>query len=509
MRSRLPISLMLSCILVAPAFTQNAPPALTIYNQNFAVVRQPLRLDLKAGTNRERYSGITAQLEPDSVVLRDPTGNRTLQILEQNYQADPVSMQSLLEKFEGQTIKFEIRHGDKIDEVSGKIVRAGDGYSALRLGTPQQPCYNPPYGPGCVQMEQPLIEVNGNLQFTLPGTPLFPALPPDTNLLPTLDWMLSTDRAGALDAELSYVTGGMTWEADYNVIAPEKGDTLDLVGWITMDNRTGKTFENAHIALMAGDVNKVQPGSPYGRSMQAVSAGMGGGVGGVPPVVEKTFDEYHLYTLQRSTTLRDRETKQVEFVRAAGVVARRLYVYDGGRIDPARLQQYGGNWEYLRQQRDLGTESSPKVWIMQEFKNSTQNHLGIPLRKGRMRFYRRDEGGALQFVGENTIDHTPRDETLRVYTGNAFDMTGSRRRTNFRIDQQQGNADESFEIKVRNHKTEAVDVTIVEHLYRSAGWDITSSSTKYEKKDSRTVEFHVQIPADGEQIVIYSVHYAW
>ncbi len=508
MRSRFLVAV-LCCSFAFAQQPAGTPQALTIYNQNFAVVRQPLRLELKAGANNVRYTGVTAQLEPDSVVLRDPAGKRALQILEQNYQGDPVSMQSLLEKYQGQTIKFEVRHGDKIDEVTGRIVRAGGVGAARQPGYPQQSCYNPPYGPGC-QTEQPLIEVNGNLQFSLPGTPLFPALPPDTNLLPTLDWTVTTDRAGPLEAELSYITTGMTWEADYNVIAPPVGDVLDLVGWVTMDNRTGKTFENARIALMAGDVNKVQPGAMYDRDRLQVSqmAAVGGSIGR-PPVTEKTFDEYHLYTLERAATLRDRETKQVEFVRAAGVPAKRLYVYDGGRIDPVRLQQYGGNWEYVRQQRDLGTESSPKIWIMQEFKNTAANHLGMALPKGRMRFYRRDEGGALQFVGENTIDHTPRDETIRVYTGNAFDLTGTRRRTNFRIDQQQGTADESFEIKVRNHKKEPVDVTIVEHLYRSAGWDIPSSSTKFEKKDSHTAEFPVTIPADGEQTVIYSVHYSW
>ena len=508
MRCRLLLAVLFLCPLAFAQSEPSQPIAVTIYNQNFAVVRQPVRLELKAGENNVRFTGITAEVEPDSVVLRDPSGKRAVQILEQNYQGDPVSMQSLLEKYEGQTIKFEVRHGDKIDEVPGRIVRAGGSHAAPR-GTPQQPCYNPPYGPGCVQTDQPLVEVSGSLTFTLPGTPLFPSLPPGTNLLPTLDWTLATDRGGPLDAELSYVTGGMTWEADYNVVAPPAGDTLDMVGWVTMDNRTGKTFDHAHIALMAGDVNKVQPSGMYDRLQSfAMNAAVGGGVGG-PPVVEKAFDEYHLYTLQRPTTLRDRETKQVEFVRAAGIAARRVYVYDGGRIDPVRLQQYGNNWDYLRQQRDLGTDSSPKVWIMQEFKNSTPNHLGIPLPKGRMRFYRRDDGGALQFIGENTIDHTPKDETIRVYTGNAFDLTGSRRRTNFRIDQSQGNADESFEVKVRNHKTEPVEVTVVEHFYRSAGWEITSSSAKYEKKDSHTAEFHVQIPANGEQTVIYSVHYSW
>jgi len=502
-------SLLLLLLLALPCFAQNAlPPALTIYNQDFAVVRQQLRLDLKAGVNKVRFDGTTAQLEPDSVVLRDPTGKRVLQILEQNYQADPVSQQTLLELFAGKTIDFEVTHGDKTDVVQGRIVRPGSGMPHYTRVPQPQPCYQPTL-PGCAP-EEPLIEVAGKLQFGSPGRPLFPALPQDTNLKPTLDWILQADRGGPIDAELSYVTGGMTWEADYNVIAPTKGDTLDLVGWVTMENRTGKTFDNARIKLMAGDVSKIQPGFTTARGMNGFAGAIGGVISSGPPVTEKAFDEYHLYTLERPATLRDRETKQVEFVRAAGFHAKRIYVYDGGRVDPSRFQQ--GNWEYLRLQRDFGTsgpEQTTKIMVMQEFKNSEPNHLGMPLPKGRLRFYRRDDDGALQFIGENTIDHTPRDETIRVYTGNAFDLAGSRRRTSFRSDQAQGWVDESFEIKVRNHKKEPVDVTITEHFYRGSGWDVTSSSTKYEKKDSHTVEFPVTIQPDGEQTVIYSVHYTW
>jgi len=503
-------SLLLLLLLALPCVAQNVlPPALTIYNQDFAVVRQQVRLDLKPGVNNVRFDGTTAQLEPDSVVLRDPTGKRALQILEQNYQADPVSQQSLLELFTGKTIDFDVTHGDKTEIVEGRIVRPGSGMPRSTRFPQPQPCYQPGQI-GCGP-EEPLIDIGGKLQFGLPGRPLFPALPQDTNLKPTLDWILQADRGGPLDAELSYVTGGMTWEADYNVIAPTSGDTLDLVGWVTMENRTGKTFENARIKLMAGDVSKIRPGFPMASHLVTLnSPGVAGGVSGGPPVTEKPFDEYHLYTLERPATLRDRETKQVEFVRAAGFHAKRIYVYDGGRIDPSRFQS--GNWEYTRMQRDFGTsgsEQTTKILVMQEFKDSEQNHLGMPLPKGRLRFYRRDDDGALQFIGENTIDHTPRDETIRVYTGNAFDLAGSRRRTNFRSDQQQGWVDESFEIKVRNHKKEPVDVTITEHFYRGAGWDITSSSTKYDKKDSHTAEFPVTIPPDGEQTVIYAVHYAW
>jgi len=196
----------------------------------------------------------------------------------------------------------------------------------------------------------------------------------------------------------------------------------------------------------------------------------------------------------------------VQFVAATGVKSQRLYVYNGAAVDPNR-SYYG--YEQIRNDPNYGTQSNPKVWVMQEFKNSKANNLGMALPKGRLRFYRRDDNGQLEFTGENIIDHTPGDETIRVYTGNAFDIVGERRRTNYRIDTSKDFFDESFEIKVRNHKKEAVEVRIVEKLYRWTNWEITQKSDMFRKLDSQTVEFRVQIPPDGEKVLTYSVHYSW
>src|SRR5215470_17342165 len=192
-------------------------------------------------------------------------------------------------------------------------------------------------------------------------------------------------------------------------------------------------------------------------------------------------------TLQRPTTLRDEETKQVEFARATGIRGQRLFIYDGA--ETAQYAYYSA--EQIRNDANYGTASNPKVWVMEEFKNSEANQLGIPLPKGKLRFYRRDTDGHLEFVGENMIDHTPKDEIIRVYTGNAFDITGERKRTNYRVDSAQHWMDESFEIRLRNHKKEAVEVRAVEHLYRWANWKITEQSSNLEKKDARTMEFPV------------------
>jgi len=490
------------------AYLGFAEPALTIYNQNFAVVRDTVPLDLKRGLNRVEYTGATMHLEPDSVILRDPTGKRTLQILEQNYRADPVSQALLLSLFEGKTIEFEtFRQVDgqqKREIIQGKIIRSGYVPHFMALGRYGEEysmrqhalAYSPSTG-------EPIIEVNGKIRFGLPGQPLFPSLGDDTILKPTLIWLIQTDTPGKFDAELSYVTGGMSWEADYNVVAPEKGNTVDLIGWVTIDNQSGKSFENAKIKLMAGDVQKLRR-----DEIVAARAGVAmGGIGPTPTVTEKAFEEYHLYTLERPTTLLDRETKQVEFVRATGIKAEQVYVYDGAKTDRAR---YGGwNYEAIRHNRDYGTECNTKVWVMREFANSETNNLGIPLPKGRLRFYRRDTDGQLEFVGEDTIDHTPRGETIRVFIGNAFDIVGERKRTGYEIDDFRRWLDESFEIRLRNRKTEPVEIRVVEHLYRGENWKITEKSHTFIKTESHTIEFRVIVAPDEEKTVTYKVHYWW
>ena len=483
---------------------QSPQPSLTIYNQNFAVVRQEIPLDLKSGENQLNVNDITMHLEPDSVILRDPTGKHTVHVLEQNYRADPISEPLLLSLYEGKTLDFEVGTPQGMQIVKGKVIRSGyaphDYFAMNRYG--QQ--YD--QGQMAAAAAQPIVEVNGQLRFSLPGTPVFPSLTDDTILKPRLEWLLATDKAGKFPAEFSYITGGMSWQADYNIVAPEKGDLVDVVGWVTMDNQTGKTFENARIKLMAGDVNKVQPGG-VGGGIGMASQMVAVGAAFIPPVTEKTFDEYHLYTLERATTLRDRETKQVEFIRAPGVGTKQVYIYDGVKIDVNRYNGWG--WDNIRNDHSYGTESNPKVWVMREFVNSQANHLGMPLPKGRVRFYRRNDDGQIEFTGENVIDHTPRDETVRVYTGNAFDLTGERTQNNYTVDFNKNTATESFEIKVRNHKKEPVDVRVVEHLYRALTWDIAFTSAKHKKTDSHTIEFPVTIAADGEQTINYTAHYTW
>ena len=477
---------LVSAILLCAAATvaASAQPALTIYNQDFAVVRDTVPLDLKAGPNGVRYADATAQVEPDSVILRDPEGRHSLQILEQNYRNDPVSQELLLSLFEGKTIDFQserLKDNTTVRElIPGKIIRSG-------------------YVPGGAA-QQPIIEVREKMQFTLPGEPLFPDLGDDTILKPAFNWLLQSDKPGKFAAEVGYITGGFDWSASYNLVSPEKGDIVDLVGWITMNNNSGKTFENAKIKLMAGDVNKIQPRrvTPMaGRMLMKAAMAYDEAA---PAVTEKSFDEFHLYSIARPTTLHDHETKQVEFVHAEKMLAPTIYVYDGA----AGYQFYGLNYD-----QGFGQSDNKKIIVQREFKNAETNQLGIALPAGKLRFYRRDDGGQLQFVGENQIDHTPRNETVRVTTGNAFDLVGERKQTNFRVDTGDKWIDETFEIKLRNRKKEPVEIRVVEHLYRWSNWNITAKSDDFVKKDAQMIEFRVPVKPDEERIVTYTVHYSW
>jgi hypothetical protein len=494
---------MLSCTSVDATNKATPDLALTIYNQNFAVVRQPVALNFESGLSHMRFSDITAHVEPDSVILRDTSGDNKLQILEQNYRNDPISEPLLLSLYEGKELEFEDpnNHGKVI---KGKVIRSGyvPHYAAMnRYG--QQYYYQQV---ATAEGSTPIIEIDGKLHFGLPGKPIFPALVGDTIMKPSFDWLVHSSKTGAVSAELSYVTGGMQWQADYNVVAPPHGDVLDLVGWVTMDNQSGKSFEQAHIKLMAGELSKIQP-AEYGMRDELAYAQKAAAANGAPQVQEKSFDEYHLYTLPRPVSLHDRETKQVEFIQAAGVQSQRVYVYDGAKIDPNRYGYY--SYEQIRGDRSYGTESNPSVWVMQEIKNTKANNMGMALPKGRVRFYRRDDDGQLEFTGENVIRHTPSDETLRIFTGDAFDIVGERRQTDYRVEANQRWIDETFEIKLRNHKKEAVEVRAVEHMYRCVNWEVTKSTDRFDKTDSHTGEFRVRIPANGEKTITYLVHYTW
>ena len=471
-----------------------AETSLTIYNQKFGVVRDSVALDLKQGINQVRFSETTAHLEPDSVILRDPKSGVKLSIVEQNYRADPVSQGLLLHLNEGKEVDFFVHEdGQPGRLVKGKIIRSGYERNAA--------------GGGAVQ---PVIEVDGKLQFSLPGEPRFSAFADDTILKPTLEWRIFAEKAAKLDAELCYVTRGMSWEASYNVVAPEKGDEMDFTGWITVANRSGKVFKEARLQFVAGDVSKLHDAenSVYADAnpLRGMNIVFDYGVG-KPKVTEEAFDEFHLYSVPLPATMHDDETKQIEFARAEAVKSQRIFIYDGAEIHQGPHR--GWDSEQIRTSNDYGTLSNPKVWVMREMKNSEDNHLGLPLPMGKVRFYRKDRDGRLHFTGEDRINHTAKDETLRLYAGNAFDLVGERKQTNVKSDNSNGFvSDESFEIRVRNRKSdEAVEIRVVEHLYRGTSWEIRDNSAEFTKMDAGTIEFRVTVKPGEERMIKYTAHY--
>ncbi|HVC47067.1 MAG TPA: hypothetical protein VND90_07445 [Terracidiphilus sp.] len=491
----------LASAALATAQQPAQPVALTIYNQDFAVARTSIDLNLHPGVNEITTTQVTSRLEPDSVILRDPSGLHPVHILEQNYDAAIVTQDWLLKKYEGKTIDFEVHTAQGTQIIPGKIIRAP---------SQPQPQYNFNGAGYQSQYAEPLVEVNGHMQFSLPGLPLFPASTDGLLLKPTLRWQIESAQPEHFSAELAYITGGLNWEATYNVVAPNATDVTgpqkaDVLGWVTIHNLSGTDFPQARIKLMAGDVAKLQP--------QVFAGNAGGGLYAMakaadsfaPQVTQKAFDDFHLYDLHRTVSLHDGETKQVQFLDASGVTIHRSYLYDGAA---SNLQPYYGSGINNNQEYGLDNGNT-KVYIVQEIKNSKANHLGIPLPAGRMRLYRRDADGQMEFVGESLIPHTPTEDTVKLVSGSAFDVKGSRRQTDFHSDYQNRNLDESFEIKLTNQKLQPIQVTVLEHLYRGDNWQITQHSANFTQRDSRTVAFPIDVPAKGESTLTYTVHYSW
>jgi hypothetical protein len=304
------------------------------------------------------------------------------------------------------------------------------------------------------------------------------SLPGGLVVRPTLVWNVLSDREGEERAEISYLTNQINWHAEYVAVVNASDTRLEMDGWVSLDNRSGASYENAKLKLVAGDVRRVQPPPVAYRLAEDQMARAGAPA---PEFEERGFFEYHIYVLDTPATVADRETKQLALFPSAEAGVKKILTYDGRR-DPT------------------------KVAVQLEFENSRDNGLGMALPAGTVRVFKEDDDGALEFAGEDRIDHTPRDETVRLTVGNSFDVVGERTRTDYR---KVGNRaqDETFEIQIRNHKDEPVQVTVVEHL--SGDWKILSAEPEYEKKDSHTVEFPLTVPADGEVTVTYSVRTSW
>ena len=471
----------------------NAGLQLTIYNDKFAVVRTMLPLDLHPGVNEVTTSDVTRMLEPDSVVLRFP--GRQLGVLEQNYDAGVVDEPTLLSRYEGKTLKYQVTSPrvKLSDNGAAQLVpEMTSDVTIVRGGT------------------QPIFVVDGHLQFFAPGRMLFPSDTKSLLLKPTLNLRLQADRAERSMAELGYITRGLAWQVSYNLVVPEapagfganSSERGDLTGWVTMHNDSGENFENATVQLMAGDVAKiVDQAVDHLRMMNGPTAGAMNVSVSLP--TEKPFDDFHLYALPRSVTLLDHEIKQVQLLNVSGIDVQRSYQYDSTTVD---TRFYNGG--YFNEQQYLGVPNK-KVGIREEVRNARTNRLGIPLPSGRLRLYRRETSGQLQFVGESLVPHTPQDQVVSLTIGNAFDLTGDRRQTHFQVDGNARTLDESYEIKLSNAKAQPVTIHAVEHLNRGENWKVTGKSMDFDQRDSTTIDFPVLVPANGSVTVSYSVHYSW
>jgi hypothetical protein len=439
--------------LVTPALSLTAPRhesvALTVYNQNFALVKDVRSLDLQRGNPEVRLDDVAAQIDPTSVHFAALDHPDAVAVLEQNYQYDVANADRLLERYLNQAVTVRMKEGG---DRSGTLLSFDGGSIVLQDAK----------GASVVNRAEVrdigLGEVPGGLVVK-----------------PTLFWKLASDRTGSERVEVSYLTNGVNWHAEYVAVVNAQDTGLIMNGWVSLDNQSGATYENAKLKLVAGDVHRVTPPPPAPipydmMRKEALAAAQ-------PQFTESGFFEYHIYTLERPATVADKETKQLALFPSAAAVAKKVITYDGAR---------DGN----------------KVAIRMEFENTKKNGLGMALPAGKVRVYKEDTDKALEFVGEDLIDHTPRDEKVRLFLGNAFDIVGERVQSNYK-ELSSRSHEESYSIEIRNHKDAAQQVTIIEHL--NGDWKITDKSTDFVKKDSRTAEFPVTVPANGSVKVTYTV----
>ncbi len=459
--------------------------ALTVYNQDFALVRDTREMEFEAGRNTVTVEDVAGQLDRTSVHFKSLTAPESVVVREQNYRYDLIEPNTLLDKSIGKQITLRQHLGEgKIREVKGSLLASGGARHDIYGGSQ-------PESGMVVCTEQGEIVLRPGGEITLHE------MPEGLISRPQLVWLADCSQPGKHEVEISYMTEGVKWSADYVVVINAEDTAVDVTGWVTLDNRSGATYENANLQLVAGDVRRIPP--PRQVTMSLESATFGAAAGSAPQFEEERLFEYHLYTLDGTTTVRNNEQKQMTLLAANEVPARKRFVYDGRRL--ASFVRYSN---YLPGEH-YDTSDYQKVNITMLVENRKPN-LGIPLPKGRMRLFKADRQGRLQFVGEDAIDHTPQGETLRLYLGDAFDLVGEHRRSDFkRLGKKQ--VEERFEVLLRNRGNEPVDIRVLEHVW--ADWEIINRTHPYEKKDARTVEFPVSVAVGTEVKVSYTIRTRW
>lgn len=439
--------------------------AVTIYNDDLALVKDRRKVVLDRGEGLLAFREVSARMRPETALLRTPSDPAGVAVREQNFDFDLLTPETLLQKYVGRTVRVVKVHPTTgaETEIEAQVLAASNGV---------------------------VLQVGDRIETGVPGRIVYPDVPETLRDRPTLVLDLVSASAGEREVELSYLTGGLSWKADYVAELAPGGGSLDLCGWVTLTNGSGTAYPNAQLQFVAGDVHRVQEEMTFKRDLARHEMAM---AAPAPAMRQEALFEYHLYTLERPTTLKENQTKQVALLGAEKVPVKREF----------RLQ--GQDFYYRDRFGDLGEKL--KVAVFLQFENREKSGLGMPLPKGIVRVYQRDKSGAAQFVGEDRIDHTPKNETVRLKLGEAFDVTAERRQTDFRrisASEKEGYVYESaYRIELKNAKKEGVTVKVVEPV--PGDWKMLKESHPHAKGDAQNAVWEVLVPADGSAVLEYRV----
>jgi hypothetical protein len=441
----------------------------------YGVIKVVRKVAVPKGVGELAFTDVAAWIDPTTVSFNDLDDAKTT-VLEQNFQFDLVSPSKLMEKFLGREISLAVAMGDGVSNVRGTLLSANQGSVVLQTAE----------GVKIVPMAGAQLQLG-----ELPGGLL---------TKPTLVWRLASESGGEHLVRTTYQTAGMTWRSDYNIVINGSDTRGDITAWVTLMNLSGASYEGAELKLVAGDVHKVQAQPMIaGRAMRMEAMAMADAAG----FQEKEFADFHLYTLPRRTDVLQNSTQQIAlFPPVSGFKVKRELVFDftGGMGAPGQPIL----------DRDFVIASKAKPSILVSFENKKDNSLGMPLPKGKIRVYKEDPSdGTLEFIGEDLIDHTPRNETVKIRLGEAFDVVGERIRSDFTIDNAARRMTETFRIELRNQKSAAQKVRVIERPYRWTNWEITAKNTEFAKLDSGTIAFEVDVPSEGARTIEYTVRYSW
>jgi hypothetical protein len=436
--------------------------AVTIYNSNIGLVKDTRLLEFKPGVHELKFMDVAAKIDPTTVHIKSLINGSSLNVLEQNYEYDLLSPQKLLEKFVGQEVQLAtINPETKKEEIVEATLLSTQGGNIFQIGD--------------------------KIHIGHYGRVLLSRIPENLIPQPTLVWMLENRLSRPQKLEASYLTSGINWKADYVAVLNKLDSMTDLTGWVTIDNRSGATYQNALLKLVAGDINRVQGEMrmDYARPMAAAKEAS-------QQFKEESFFEYHLYTLDRRTTIKDNQTKQMTLLDANQVPIKKLFIF-------------AGSSQYYFYQMNQGSNKQ-KVGVFLELENSKKNNLGTPLPKGTIRIYKEDKDGSLQFVGEDRIDHTPKDEKFKIKIGEAFDVVGERIQTDYK--RLGSNLFEvAFEVSLRNHKKEDIRVLVEEPI--PGDWEMLSNSHPFEKLQAHLIRFDAPVAKDREVKVKYRIRFRY